>query len=72
MSGLSQVMGVLERLDVEMVEVKASHFKTDDLGDKLQAVLGDASLAQHSLASEQPLGASGLVRGSRRDGCSSA
>lgn len=55
-------MAMMDRLEIKVSDLKASHFKTDDLGDKLQALLGDASLAQHSLASEQPLGAACLVR----------
>ena len=44
-------------------DVKAANFKTDDIGAKMRALLGDASLAQHSLATEQPVGAACLVSG---------
>lgn len=58
---LLQVLGAMERLDVTVEDVKAAHFKTDDIGRTMQALLGDASLAQHSLVTEQPLGAACLV-----------
>lgn len=51
----------MERLDVTVTDVKAGHFKTDDIAGKMQSLLGDASLAQHSLAAEQPLGTACLV-----------
>lgn len=51
----------MERLDVEVQDVKAGHFKTDDIGGRMQALMGEASLAQHSLANEQPLGTACLV-----------
>lgn len=52
----------MERLEVVVAHVKASQFKIDDLSGTLQSLLGDASLAQHSLATEQPLGTACLVR----------
>lgn len=51
----------MERLDVAVTDVKAAQFKTDDIAGKMQALLGDASFAQHSLATDQPLGAACLV-----------
>lgn len=51
----------MERLDITVHDVKAGQFKTDDIGARMQALLGDASLAQHSLANEQPLGTACLV-----------
>lgn len=51
----------MERLDITVHDVKAGQFKTDDIGAKMQTLLGDASLAHHSLANEQPLGAACLV-----------
>lgn len=58
-----QVLAAMERLDVAVKDVKAAHFKTDDISTRMRALLGDASLAQHSLATEQPVGASCLVSG---------
>lgn len=57
-----QVLAAMERLDVTVTDVKAGNFKTDDMSGKMQSLLGDASLAQHSLATEQPLGTACLVR----------
>ena len=51
----------MERLDVAVTDVKAALFKTDDIAGKMQTLLGDASFAQHSLATDQPLGAACLV-----------
>lgn len=51
----------MERLDITVEDVKAGQFKTDDIGSRMKALLGDASLAQHSLANEKPLGAACLV-----------
>lgn len=59
----SQVLAAMERLHVTVKDVKATHFKTDDIGAKMRELLGDASLAQHSLATEQPVGAACLVSG---------
>lgn len=56
-----QVLAAMERLDVTVKDVKATHFKTDDIGARMRALLGDASLAQHSLATEQPVGTACLV-----------
>lgn len=51
----------MERLDVAVTNLKAGHFKTEDIGGKMQALVGDASVAQHSLVTEQPLGTACLV-----------
>ena len=53
----------MERRDVTVHDFKAGHFKTDDVVGKIQALLGDASFAQHSLPIEQPIGTACLVRG---------
>lgn len=58
-----EVLAAMERLDVAVKDVKATHFKTDDMNARMRALLGDASLAQHSLAAEQPMGAACLVSG---------
>lgn len=57
-----QVLGVMDRLDVEFSDAKAGQFKTDDLDRTLQSMLGDeASLAMHALPADQPLGMACLV-----------
>eukprot|EP00903_Cladosiphon_okamuranus_P013061 g12182.t1 len=58
---MAKVLAAMERLDVAVKDVKAAHFKTDDISARMRALLGDASLAQHSLATEQPVGASCLA-----------
>lgn len=53
---IAKVLGVMDRLDVEVSDAKASHFKTDDLARMLQSLLGEeASLAQHSLPTDHPV-----------------
>ncbi|CAM9807985.1 unnamed protein product, partial [Laminaria digitata] len=58
---MAKVLAIMERLDVAVTDVKAAQFKTDEIGGKMQALLGDASFAQHSLATDQPLGAACLA-----------
>lgn len=57
-----QIFGVMERRDVTVRNLKAGHFKADDIGGKMQGLVGNASLSQHSLSIEQPLGTACLVR----------
>lgn len=57
-----QIFGVMERRDVTVRDLKAGHFKADDIRDKMQGLVENVSLAQHSLSTEQPLGTACLVR----------
>ncbi|CAN0184702.1 unnamed protein product [Ascophyllum nodosum] len=58
---VAKILGVMERRDVTVHDFKAGHFKTDDVVGKIQALLGDASFAQHSLPIEQPIGTACLA-----------
>ncbi|CAM9157187.1 unnamed protein product [Ectocarpus sp. 4 AP-2014] len=58
---IAKVLAAMERLDVAVEDVKGGQFKTDDIAGRMKALLGDASLAQHSLANEQPLGSACLA-----------
>ncbi|CAM9890777.1 unnamed protein product, partial [Choristocarpus tenellus] len=58
---MAKVINLMERQDVEVVDVKASLFRSDDIVRQMQTLLGEeASLAQHSLGIDMPLGATCL------------